>query len=157
MTLAEHNNVQLLWVPGCKGIEGNETADQLAKRGLLQPFIGHEPASGIPVRVARQVIRDQGVQSTNNAGSPPHDKDKQRVNRTQSLKGPGLQAGCDSPVCGRCHMETETASHILCECVALAGLRLRCLGKHFVVLSDYIENPLCKILYFIRGMGLLAE
>jgi hypothetical protein len=37
----------------------------------------------------------------------------------------------DSHVCGRGHMATETASHILCGCVALAELGLRCLGKHF--------------------------
>jgi hypothetical protein len=35
MILAEHNNVQLLWVPGQKVMEGNEISDQLAKRGLL--------------------------------------------------------------------------------------------------------------------------
>jgi len=39
-------------------------------------------------------------------------------------------------------METETASHILCECVALAELRFR----HFMELSNYGEIPLCKIL-----------
>jgi hypothetical protein len=29
----------------------------------------------------------------------------------------------DSPICGKCHMQIETAPHILCECVALAELR----------------------------------
>jgi hypothetical protein len=38
MILAEHNNVQLLWVPGHKGTEGNESADQLAKIGSLHPY-----------------------------------------------------------------------------------------------------------------------
>jgi hypothetical protein len=28
-------------------------------------------------------------------------------------------------------MATETAPHILCECVALAEFRSHCLGKHF--------------------------
>jgi hypothetical protein len=37
----------------------------------------------------------------------------------------------DNPVCGRCHMVTETASHILCECMALAELIFRRLGEHF--------------------------
>jgi hypothetical protein len=58
LTLAEHNNVQLLWMPGHKGIEGNETANQLAKRGLLHPITGPEPACGVSERVARQAIRD---------------------------------------------------------------------------------------------------
>jgi hypothetical protein len=53
-------------------------------------------------------------------------------------------------------METETASHILL-CVALAGLKFCHLRKHFMEPSDYDEIPLCKILYFVRGMGLLAE
>jgi hypothetical protein len=37
----------------------------------------------------------------------------------------------DSPICGRCHMATETASHIFCECVALAEFRFHRLRKHY--------------------------
>jgi hypothetical protein len=40
------------------GIGGNETANQLAKRGSLHPFTEPELACGISERVARQVIRD---------------------------------------------------------------------------------------------------
>jgi hypothetical protein len=58
VTLAEHKRVQLVWVQGHKGIEGNETADQLAKRGSLHPLIGPEPACGISERVAKRAIRD---------------------------------------------------------------------------------------------------
>jgi hypothetical protein len=39
MILAECNNVQLLWVPEQKRIEGNETADQLARKGSLYPLV----------------------------------------------------------------------------------------------------------------------
>jgi hypothetical protein len=45
----------------------------------------------------------------------------------------------------------------MCECVALAELRFYLLGKHVVEASDYDEIQLCKMLYFICGMGLLAE
>jgi hypothetical protein len=53
-------------------------------------------------------------------------------------------------------METEIASYILCECVASAELRFLRLGKHFTEPSNYDKIPLCKILYFVRGMGLMG-
>jgi hypothetical protein len=40
---------------------------------------------------------------------------------------------------------------------ALAEFKFRRLGEHFCERSDYEEILLCKILYFIRGAGLLAE
>jgi hypothetical protein len=51
----------------------------------------------------------------------------------------------------------QAASHILCECVALAGLRCRLLAKCLREKSDYDEILLCKIRYFVRGTALLAE
>jgi hypothetical protein len=57
----------------------------------------------------------------------------------------------DSPICERRHMETETASHILYECVALAELRFYRLCKHFMEPRDYDEIPLCM------RTGLLTE
>jgi ribonuclease HI len=42
MRLAGHNRVQLIWVPGHMGIDGNEMADQLARQGSSCPFIGPE-------------------------------------------------------------------------------------------------------------------
>jgi ribonuclease HI len=58
MELANHNRVQLVWVPGHEGIAGNETADHLAKIGYEHPFIGPEPACGISMGVAKKAIRD---------------------------------------------------------------------------------------------------
>jgi hypothetical protein len=65
-----------------------------------------------------------------------------KLNRTQAQQVTDLLTGhChvkgifDGPICGRCCMETETASHILYECVALAKLRFYCLGKHFMKCS----------------------
>jgi hypothetical protein len=40
--LAECNRIQLVWVPGYTGIDGNEIADQLAMQGSSQPLIGPE-------------------------------------------------------------------------------------------------------------------
>jgi ribonuclease HI len=44
MKLTKHKKVQLIWMLGHKGIEGNEMANQLAKFGAECPLIGPEPA-----------------------------------------------------------------------------------------------------------------
>jgi hypothetical protein len=44
-------------------------------------------------------------------------------------------------------MTTETASHILYECVALAKLKFHHLGKHYLEPSDYEAIPLRKLLF----------
>jgi hypothetical protein len=40
---------------------------------------------------------------------------------------------------------------------ALAEFKFRRLGDHFMEPSHYDEIPLCKILYLVRGIGLLTE
>jgi ribonuclease HI len=57
--LAEHKRIQLVWVPGHMGIDGNEIADQLARQGSSHPVREPEPALGVSAKVAREVIRDQ--------------------------------------------------------------------------------------------------
>jgi hypothetical protein len=41
-----------------RGIEGDETADQLTTLGSEYPFIGPEPPCGISVGIAKKVVRD---------------------------------------------------------------------------------------------------
>jgi hypothetical protein len=62
----------------------------------------------------------------------------------------------DSPTCGRCREEDETATHVLCECEALAHQRSRHLGQYFMEPSDYFDVLTYKILKFIRSAGLLV-
>ena len=45
--------VGLYWVPVHAGVRGNEIADELARSGLVQRFVGPEPFLG----VSRQNIR----------------------------------------------------------------------------------------------------
>jgi ribonuclease HI len=56
--LAEHNRIQLVWVLGHMGTDGNKIADQLARQRSSHPLTGPEPAFGISVKVAREVITD---------------------------------------------------------------------------------------------------
>jgi len=57
MKLAEHNRIQLVWVPGHMGIDGNEIAGQINWQGSLYPLTGPEPAFCTSATVAGGGIR----------------------------------------------------------------------------------------------------
>jgi hypothetical protein len=44
---------------------------------------------------------------------------------------------------------------ILCDCEAVAHVRFRHLGQFSMEPSDYYDAPVCKVLHFIRGVGLI--
>lgn len=54
--IALGNRIDLTWVPGHSNVEGNETADDLAKTGALSQLIGPEPALRIPTANIRRYI-----------------------------------------------------------------------------------------------------
>jgi len=55
--LAEHNRIKLALVLGHMGIDENEIADQLARRGSFHQLVGPKPAFGISTKVAKEIIR----------------------------------------------------------------------------------------------------
>jgi hypothetical protein len=70
------------------------------------------------------------------------------------LKGHLFKLGLiDDPNCERCLEEDESATHILCDCEAVAHVRFRHLGLFFMEPSDYYEAPMYKVLYLIRDVG----
>jgi hypothetical protein len=184
--LAEHNRLQLVWVQGHMGIDGNETADQLARQGSLHPLIGPEPAFGISAKVARGVITDwtsrkheehwQSIRGQRQAKgflkktSARKAGELFNLSRNQlrimtglltghcHLKGHLFKLGLlNSPDCNRCKQASEMASHVLCDCEALATLRFRHLGHHFMKPGDFEDISVSKIPHFVQGAGLLNE
>jgi hypothetical protein len=62
-----------------------------------------------------------------------------------------------SPECDGCKQASEMATHILCDCEALATLCYRYLGRHFMKPGDFEDICVSKILHFAQGAGLLNE
>jgi hypothetical protein len=171
-------------VPGHEGIAGNETADQLARTGSEHPFTGPEPACGISVGVAKKAARDwanrnhkkywESVTGLTQAKgliqgpSVRRTKDLLKLNRDQlrwvvgllighcHLKGHLIKLGLtDDPICERCLEEDESATHILCDCEAVAHVTFCHLGQFFMEPSDYHDTPIYNVLHFFRGVGLI--
>jgi hypothetical protein len=72
------------------------------------------------------------------------------------LKGHLFKLGLtDDPICERCLEDDESATHILCDCEAVAHVTFRHLGQFFMEPSDYYDAPIYKVLHFIRGVGLI--
>jgi hypothetical protein len=53
----------------------------------------------------------------------------------------------DSPECDRCNQASEMASHVLCDCEALAALRFRYLGHYFMKPGDFKDISVSRLLY----------
>jgi hypothetical protein len=158
-------------VPSHESIAGNERADLLARRGSEHPFTGPEPACGISFAVAKRAVRDltkrnhkkiqwestNGLKQAKGHISGPSArriKDLLRLNRDQlrqivglftghsHLKGHLLTLGLtDDPTSERCLKEYYSATHVLCDCEAIAHLRFRYLGQFFMKPSDFYEPP----------------
>ena len=59
-----------------------------------------------------------------------------------------------STECDRCKQASEMASHDRCDCEALAALRFKHLGQHFMKPGDLEEISVSRILHFVQSVGL---
>jgi hypothetical protein len=74
------------------------------------------------------------------------------------LKGRLFKLGLtDDPICERRIEDDTSATHILCDCEAVAYLRFRHLRQFFMEPRDYYNAPIYKVLHFIRGVGLIKD
>jgi hypothetical protein len=60
----------------------------------------------------------------------------------------------DDDLCRFCHLEEETAEHILCQCDSLANVRFFALGEENPPANSYMEGTVSKLLDFIKRVRL---
>lgn len=168
--LASRNRVHLYWVPGHRGIDGNEIADLLARRGSDGHFIGPEPFCGVSkstlnmefTQLEKKLIQLNWVKAHDMRQSkmfivPSKQKFAQLMNMNKKYLRIyiGLITGhCPSryhlkkiglspiDICRICNCETETSKHLICECSAVSAKRRRIFNKGIISPNDvWLENP----------------
>ena len=176
--------ITLLWVPGHRNIEGNERADGLARQGsALGSPSGNTvgvPLAAVGGRVYSHYLAAAGLRwrrLTSCAKSrriwPAYNIARSREllcqTRANAFK---ITAVCTGhwPIgdhaarlglpynshCRSCGEGRETLMHFLCDCPALARVRLRTLGKPFF--GDLSEISSCRVgelLSFVNATGWL--
>ena len=174
-TLGESNEVTLRWIPAHCGYEGNELADQIAKRGSK-----NDSATMVKLPIPRCVCyaalrrktKENWVESFKQ--NPPKifkilwrnkfakeltmmSKRDLRV-ATQILTGHAALNHHLSrvnrtvqPLCPLCEAEEETVSHLLGQCPMLGSLRAEFFETYYTTASDIVDRyNLRKIISYVH-------
>lgn len=182
-TLATNNKVKLIWIPGHKGHEGNEKADELARMGSEQKFQGPEPAVGLPFSTIKQFLKEEliakhldywrtlpGLRQAKEFIKKPDSRTTNellKLTRNELRKVVGILTGHNtlnrhlhimgirgSPLCRRCDREEETSKHVTCDCTEFDRARLESFGKLDISPGEILHLGAQKILTFLGKSGL---
>ncbi|XP_066903574.1 uncharacterized protein [Halyomorpha halys] len=183
--LARGNKLTLMWTPGHEGIEGNEMADTLARKGSEMMLIGPEPYCSISGSAIRNVVNSweqkeketywtlkPGMKQSKLFIKISEEKAKFYLNLTRNELRmiTGLLTGhcplkyhlkkmrlVEDSTCRLCMEDEEKAQLILCECEALAFRRLQYLGQDRMEPEDISRINPKELLNFIRSIGFIWD
>lgn len=175
--LAMNNQVSLYWVPGHCGIEKNEKADFLARRGSNTQFLGPEPFCGVSKCVIQMEIKkwERNMIQSNWIGTNTSRQSKLFITPnkqiTEKLLNLNKKSFCiviglftghcparyhlkkmgrsPTDICRFCDCEIETSQHLLCECSALFAQRRQYFNKGILSPFEIWQGNPNKVVEFI--------
>lgn len=185
--LSNLNKVQVIWVPGHTGIEGNEKADEAARKAARETTLGQSPSLPVSMTYLKRCVTNHignlvanrwkhlpTCKEAKGAMPSPNWKTTQKLLQrsreeiwmiTQMITGHcGLakhqftSKQIRDPTCPKCKREPETPTHYMARCPAYKEQRESAFGQNPEDLRTILEKGnIASLAKFLRETNRLKE